>query len=489
MFCGERMSTLQSYILWFVLAGIAIVVVIVMVKKRESSNWGFKDVVKNPEYWEGVSQLQDQVDAAAQAAKRWDDEKVASVTREFVFKATSSHDAWEQARLLRGLGERTHSTILEFLGNTDLYARLVRPTGEDLLPEAPFNRACDLMGDAPPFAAVEVLAPFLNDPSEEIRKDAALAIAKTGALTISPHVKKAFLDEDEYVRSHALMGLEFALNRSDLPENLSHDLFPDVLKLLREGMNADEAADILYRLDKERAKVFFLSQEVFSSESPILQEVLQTLANRRVPVPRDHLRGLIETLEPKEMKYPWTYALGDALRLLGQQQRNEDRDFLHTRTTHSEERVAQGAAEGLLCSFGLDGFEQRIWETEKRSGYEELSEHQKFYSAVFMCDSEISNGGLAQYFVNSSGDNWRDAVTGFKTMGFKERLNILNEAISIFGADGPSTDRSVRQNQLSKIYKQYDSIFEELSSRYHKSSEIVEVLVTRFVIANRDSFQ
>jgi hypothetical protein len=198
---------------------------------------------------------------------------------------------------------------------------------------------------------------------------------------------------------------------------------------------------------------------------------------------------LIESLETKEMKYPWTYALGEALRLLGQQQRDEDRDFLRSRTAHSEERVAQGAASGLLCSFGLDGFEQRIWDAEERSGYEALSERQRFYNAVFMCDAEINNGGLAQYFVNSSGDHWRDAVAGFKAMGSKERFGILQEAIAIFGSDGVPKDQSVRQQQLSKLYRRDDTIFDELNSRYNESTEVVEVLTARFVLANPEDFR
>lgn len=436
-----------------------------------------------------MSQIQLEVDAVAQTAKGWSDEKVAAATRRFVLDATSSRDAWDQARILRELGERTHPTVLGLLRESSLYSRLVKPTGKDILPEAPFNRACDLLGDSPPSEAVEALAPFLSDPSEGIRKDAALSVAKTGAPSIGPLVKKAFSDADEYVRSYALMGLEFSLNRSGLGENLREELFSDVLALLQEGKNADKAADILYRLDEDRAKEFFLSQGAFTADSSILHELLETLANAKAPVPRERLQGLISSLETKEMKYPCTYALGEALRLLGQQQRDEDRDFLRARTNHLEERVAQGASAGLLCSFGLEGFEQRIWDTEKRSGSEALSQHQKLYSAVFMCDAEINNGGLAQYFVNSSGDRWRDAVAGFKAMGCKERLDLLKEAIAMFGTDGPSLDRSVRQNQLSKLYKRNEALFEELESRYYKSSEVVEVLAARFVLENPEGFR
>ena len=484
-----KMRIFQSPVFWLMLVAAAIAVVVIVSKKRNADGWGFKDVVKNPEYWRGAEETRAEMDSAVEASKKWDDSKVASLTKEFVLEATSSQDAWDQARILRELAGRTHPTVLSLLRDKSLYSKLVKPTGEDILPEAPFNRACDLLGDSPGIEAVEALAPFLTDLSPEIRKDAALAIAKTGASTITPYVTKAFLDSDEDVHSYALMGLEFALNRSGLSESVNADLFPAILDLLRAGRNADKAADILYRLNAASAKDYFLSKEVFSSESPIIHEVLEVLANAKASVSHDDLKSLIAALEKQELKYPRTYALGAALRLLGQHRREEDRDFIRSRTSHPEERVAQGAAAGLLCSFGLEGFEQRIWDTEKKSGIGALTEHQRIYSAVFMCDAEINNGGLAQYFVNSSGDQWQNALAGFKAMGFHERLTILNEAISKFGAQGPSVNRSTRQDQLSKLYERDDSVFDGLDDRYYKSSEVIEVLASRFVLENPESFR
>ena len=483
------MGGIPSPVIWIITIGLVVIIAVALFKNREDAHWGFKDVVKNPEYWDAASQARQEADEAAEAAKTWSDDQVASATRHFVLEVSTSREAWGEARILRELGQRTHPTVLNLLGDEKIYDRLVKPTGEDLVPEAPFNRACDILGDEPPQEAVAALAPFLNDPSEQIRKDAALAIAKTGAAEIIPHVRKAFSDADEYVRSYALMGLEFSLNRDGLAESVPGELFSDVKTLLKKGHNSDKAADILFRLDSEEAKDYFLSSDVFRADSRIVHEVLETLANAKVPVHRELLLGLISALDTSDLKYPRTYALGEALRLLGQIQNPEDREFLSARLTHSEDRVAEGAAAGLLCSHGLEGFEQRIWESEEKSGYDSLPDHQRYYSAVFMCDAEINNGGLAQYFVNSSGDHWRDALAGLEAIGSKVRLGVVREAISLFGPDGPSEDRDNRQEQLSKIYKKNDSIFEALETRYYNSAEVVEVLATRFVLANPDSFR
>ncbi len=483
------MGHIPSPVIWIIAVGLVAIIAVVLVRNRKSSHWGFKDVVKNPDYWDAASQAQREADEAAEAAKTWSDDKVASATRHFVLEVPTSSEAWGEARILRELDKRTHPTILELLGDQKLYARLIKPTGEDLLPEAPFNRACDILGDAPPKEAVAVLAPFLDDPSDEIRKDAALAIAKTGTAEIIPHVRKAFSDAHEYVRSYALMGLEFSLDRDGLEESVPRELFSDVKNLLAKGQNADKAADILYRFDSEQARDYFLSSEVFQPASRIVHKVLKTLANAKVPVQRELLLDLISALDTSDLKNPRKYALGEALRLLGQMQNPEDREFLSAKLTHAENRVAEGAAAGLLCSHGLEGFEKRIWESEEKSGYDSLPDHQRHYSAVLMCDAEIKNGGLAQYFVNSSGDRWRDALAGLEAIGSKDRLGVVREAISLFGPDGPSENRDKRQAQLSKLYKKNDSIFEALESRYYKSAEVVEVLASRFVLANPDSFR
>ena len=467
----------------------AIAVIFSVARSRNRSGWGFKDVVKNPDYWEGADRIRAEVDSAAEAAKGWDDQKVASATEKYVLKATSSREAWDEARILGALGERTHPTVLVLLRNPSLYAQLVKPTGKDLLPEAPFNRACDLLGDSPEPGAVDALQPFLNDPSEEIRKDAAFVIAKTGASAITPLVRKAFSDEDEYVRSFALMGLEYALDRQGLADDVRVALFPDVLEMLRTERNADKAARILYRLDSDKATGHFLSPEFFAAESTVIYHVLKVLADEKISVPHDSIRPLVASLEALEMEYPTTYALGEALRLLGQQKQEEDRDFLRSRMNHPEGIVAQGAAAGLLSSSGLEGFEQRIWDAEEKSGNGSLTEQQRFYSAVFTCNAEVNNGGLAQYFVNSSGDNWQDALAGFQAMGLKEHSAVLNEAIAKFGSSKPSADRSRRQEQLSKIYKRDDSVFDELDTRFYGITEEVEVAATRFVLESPAMFR
>jgi HEAT repeat protein len=472
------------------LALVAVVVIAAfLIRRRNSSEWGFKDVLKNPQFWDGAAKAGEEFEAAKREALGWSDEKVAAVTKHFIFEVPSGREAGVEGRVLQALGARTHPTVIEVLRDASARERLIKVTSEGLFPEAPFNRACELLGDAPPTDAVEVLRPFLEEMSTGIRKEAVLAITKTGADTIVPDVKKAFGDTDEYVRSYALIGLEYSLNREALSERVCDELFPEVIRLLREDKNADKAADILYRLDEGRALQFFLADEVFRADSPILHVAVQVLADAKVSVPRERIHALIASLERGQLEYPRTRALAEALRLLGQQGREEDRNFLQARTEHSDKSVREGAAAGMLAAYGVEGADKRIWEKESNSGYDSLSRLEKLYQGVFECDGEINNGGLSQYFVNSSGDHWRDAVAGFKEMRFTERLKILEEAIAMFGNAGPATDRRERQEQLSRIHRRKETAFDELDTRYYKCPESVRVFAARFAIEHAESFK
>ena len=114
---------------------------------------------------------------------------------------------------------------------------------------------------------------------------------------------------------------------------------------------------------------------------------------------------------------------------------------------------------------------------------------QRRYLAVYICDAEILNGGITQYFFNSSGDTWPDALAGMKAMGFRERLAILEKALAMFGKHAPSTDHGTRQNQLAKRFRKDDTMFDELESAWYDSTEVVEVFLARYVLEHAEDFR
>jgi HEAT repeat protein len=485
------MSLLRSPLFWGFVAVVSVVIGFVVRRNASNRSWGFKELVKHPELRAEMYGDEQAVQREAHAAQIWSEAQIARAVRHFAFEVKTSQEGWGEKAILDSLGARVHPAIIAILKDASVRAKLTVPTGTFLQPEAPLNRLCDLLDKHPPSAVVEPLVPFLADPTSRIRKDVALVIGNVGLPESVAPLRKAFADPDEYVRSYALIGLKRAMEEERLDERCQRELFDDLQELIARGENADKAAGLLLEFDAARATEFFLSPAIFKSSSRSLHHALEAMAEEEIPVPRDRLLALISELEASPLEYPRTYTLAGALRLLGQHQQEEDRALLEARTSHAEERVAEGAAAGLIASHGLEGFRERLWDKEDEEGFAALSVPQQHFSAVTMLDSEVNNGGLEQYFVNSSGDHWRDALAGLEAMGFRRRLAHFKEAVKKFGENGPSTDREIRQQQVAKLVRADEAVFDALEegNEGDGTPEVVDLLAKRYAIQHAEAFR
>lgn len=89
--------------------------------------------------------------------------------------------------------------------------------------------------------------------------------------------------------------------------------------------------------------------------------------------------------------------------------------------------------------------------------------------AAHWCESEVSNGGLAQLFDNSTGVLAPEAVTAFRAIGMPKAAAALERAMSVFGPEYPR-ERDVRQAVLvaarepgertaQRLFEEHDAAF------------------------------
>ena len=451
---------------------------------------GFQDVVKNPYDWrEEIDESERALAHARRASASWDEQTVGVETRRILFDTTTSPDAWVTKCVLRDLGTRTHPALLACLRDNTIRGRLVTPTEAGTHAETPFRRLCELLAENPPPACVPLLASFLDDPSAEVRKEAALVIGCVGSEACVVPLRKALADSDEYVRSYAMIGLQRALKANRLDDVCRRDIFPDVQSVIGRVEGFSYAAELLLELNEPHAIEFLLSDRILAADFAYLPRILSALSDKGVLVPRERLLGLVRSLHAKEMKYPATSHLGEALRALGLHRAADDRSTLEHFLTHADAGLASGAAAGLIASHGLEGYRDTVWSTVKERGVGGLTEGQRHFYAVTIFDGEVNNGGLSQFFFNSSGDEWPAAAAGLEAMGAKERLAILREAVARFGKDGPSTNRAARMSQLSTVARADDDAFSKLDTRYYQIAEVLDVTMSRYVLAKPEAFR
>jgi hypothetical protein len=92
----------------------------------------------------------------------------------------------------------------------------------------------------------------------------------------------------------------------------------------------------------------------------------------------------------------------------------------------------------------------RIYHTD--SGYHGLNDAERLYYAVRVLEGEVYNGGFDQFFSNSSGELFQDAVDGLLELKATESLKLLLRAKEILFPDGePPKDREERWEAMRKF--------------------------------------
>ena len=108
--------------------------------------------------------------------------------------------------------------------------------------------------------------------------------------------------------------------------------------------------------------------------------------------------------------------------------------------------------------------------------------------AVYACTwylTEVNNGGHDQFFANSTGMVWEDALFGFRLLNANEHLRVLTDAIAVFPDSRPSKDRRRRTGQMESADT---SSFDELDDRLYDLEEDFDALATKYILANPDEF-
>jgi hypothetical protein len=94
----------------------------------------------------------------------------------------------------------------------------------------------------------------------------------------------------------------------------------------------------------------------------------------------------------------------------------------------------------------------RVHKTD--TGYEGLSSDERLYFSVSMLQGEVYNGGMDQYFWNSSGSMYYDALIGLEVLeAIRSRELLLRAKQLFFGNDEPPIKTIPRREAMSAFEK------------------------------------
>lgn len=113
---------------------------------------------------------------------------------------------------------------------------------------------------------------------------------------------------------------------------------------------------------------------------------------------------------------------------------------------------------------------------EYNKDLEPFSDGQRKMLALLWYDSEVNNGGHDQFFSNSTGIVWKDAIECMKMIGAVEYAENFQKAIDMFGEAVPF-DRNERNEILERLNEDKDfDDFEQNDSFYYEEGMIYQLM-------------
>lgn len=96
----------------------------------------------------------------------------------------------------------------------------------------------------------------------------------------------------------------------------------------------------------------------------------------------------------------------------------------------------------------------------------QFSRAQRQLFAIHWYRCEVNNGGHDQFYFNSTGIVWRDALEGLRAAGLHAFAEVLLESANRLGGD-PPLDREPRQDAMDE----WEPSFDDLDRRFYRLEE------------------
>jgi len=131
---------------------------------------------------------------------------------------------------------------------------------------------------------------------------------------------------------------------------------------------------------------------------------------------------------------------------------------------------------------------QTLIEVESQYGTGALSAEERNFFSASLYYFEIQNGGPWQYFGNSTANYQRMIVAGLRALGAPGTAQILEDAGTVFGPEGPPEDRDARNAMIDTFTAEQVKIVDGLYSTF-PSGENIEMLLFLYVAEHKAEFR
>ncbi len=359
-----------------------------------------------------------------------------------------------------------------------------------VMSDSPMERIWNLLWPLRPRLLGERFGHLWNDADWRIFTKTIRARAAIGNAELVPWVLQLLADEtheNAHMRRDAVCeGLDLAIGGGWADAALI-DAIVDWAReniISHNGHPLKWSIALLVSQRRDEAIALLLSEKILSLDNTRnIHFVLDELCQQQITIPAAVVRPMLDkALSATE--WPWKCTFDSALRALDRTEPKEAFELAESvLATKKHGRIALKYlydARGLPAAHHTDPPEDM-----------ELSEEERRYithlSNVGEATGQIGNGGLSQYFFNSSGENWRRDQASFIAVGYPEGNEALERAAFMLAADGASLEGKVRIKQYAALSEEREKELDALSSVFYGTDW--DIAKYRFMVKHAELFR
>ncbi|MES2475948.1 MAG: DUF4375 domain-containing protein [Verrucomicrobiota bacterium] len=355
------------------------------------------------------------------------------------------------------------------------------------------KHALEKMVRESPSQAVRNLTSALTSNKDQIRSGAARMLAAMGSASALPGTLKALASDDYFVRGGAIGGIKTAMEAT--PDDVfRRGVFDPLAAFLSTktagGMLHTEVPSLLLTLDRKQAESILISESVLTLDSEWLPAILDALTAGAALPPLETIRRLLSDLESGMFEF-WHPELAHAaiLRALMAIRAPEAEETLR-RVIKEKPTLADKASRMLLELHGIDPMDVylRLLDRVEGSGIESLAEVEQNFYAVMVFTAECDNGGIQQYFTNTSSEHARQAFRALQVIDAPNAADFLRKVMMLFGKQGPPEDRDERLRRIDLMAPDFFEEADRIQGEAKADERGLETLLNFYLLENVNSF-
>jgi hypothetical protein len=214
-----------------------------------------------------------------------------------------------------------------------------------------------------------------------------------------------------------------------------------------------------------------------------LHFVLKELNKQAVLVSPDLARQAVNRALDTPDIWPWPWVFKPALIALARAYPDEAMAIAESSLNREDGPFRSEAIDFIREQRGFP----QAWEAEAPEGMTLRPDEAQLLLVlrqVSEANGQIGNGGLSQYFFNSSGDYWERDAMAFEAVGDPLAARTLRKASNLIAAGGASNDRKTRMRQYANLPKGVERKLDSLNKVFWGSR--MDAVVVRFMLQHAD---